>query len=254
MSGKRAIRRRGAGTASVALVLVLAGLLFAANARLAQGVDGRHPQNLAQLVAVESERAAELESEATALLGEIERFTELRGEGIEPADQARAELIAQETGRVAMTGPGLTVRLSDASPLGSLPSWVTNDDLVVHQQDLQAVINALWAGGAEAMGLQDQRVIATSGFRCVGNVLLLHGRRYSPPYTVRAIGDPEQLETALYAAPDVQVYLEYVTAVGLGWSVTVEEQVALPAYTGPLELRYAGVPPGVDPFDPGGST
>ncbi len=56
------------------------------------------------------------------------------------------------------------------------------DDLVVHQQDVQAVVNALWAGGADAVQVMDQRLLSTSAVRCVGNTLLLNGRVYSPPY------------------------------------------------------------------------
>ena len=55
------------------------------------------------------------------------------------------------------------------------------------------MVNALWSGGAEAMQIMDQRVIATSAVRCVGNTLILQGRVYSPPYTITAIGDPERL-------------------------------------------------------------
>ena len=135
----------------------------------------------------------------------------------------------------------MTVTLTDASPTAPRPPWATPNDLVIHQQDLQAVINALWAGGAEAMTLQDQRVIATSAFRCVGNVLLLHGRHYSPPYVVRAIGDPELLESALLADAQVQLYLEYVEAVGLGWSVNVEAELHLPAHGDVLALTHAEV-------------
>ena len=80
-------------------------------------------------------------------------------------------------------------------------------DLVVHQQDVQAVMNALWAGGAEAMSLQDQRVVSTSAFRCVGNVLCLQGRLYSPPYVIRAIGDPDAMIGRARRDPSVQTYL-----------------------------------------------
>ena len=52
----------------------------------------------------------------------------------------------------------------------------------MHQQDIQAVVNALWAGGAEAMTIQGQRVISTTGIKCVGNTVVLHGVPYSPPY------------------------------------------------------------------------
>src|SRR5690625_6014343 len=74
-------------------------------------------------------------------------------------------------------------------------SGVEADDLVVHQQDMEAYINALWAGGAEAMMLQDQRVVNGSSFRCAGNTLLLEGRVYSPPFVITAIGDPEELRS-----------------------------------------------------------
>ncbi|EUA56665.1 hypothetical protein I553_8717 [Mycobacterium xenopi 4042] len=52
---------------------------------------------------------------------------------------------------------------------------------MVHQQDIEAVLNALWSAGAEAIQMQDQRIIATSAPRCVGNTLLLNGRTYSRP-------------------------------------------------------------------------
>ena len=80
-------------------------------------------------------------------------------------------------------GPGLTVTLDDAPERRDrLGGHATPNDLVVHQQDIQAVVNALWAGGAEAMTIQGQRVIATTGIKCVGNTVVLHGVPYSPPY------------------------------------------------------------------------
>ena len=99
-------------------------------------------------------------------------------------------------------------------------------------------MNALWAGGAEAMAVQGHRVVSTTGVRCVGNVLHIQGRIYSPPFRVEAIGDPEQLRTSLIASEGVQIYLQYVDAVGLGWSVE-ETGLELPAYSGSLSLRHA---------------
>lgn len=249
--GRRAARRRGLGSVSVALVLILAGVLFATNARLAGGVDARQPQDLPDLLEVEQARLAELEDEASGLQAEIDRYTDAQTDESDVGDPAMSELVAQAAGRRDVTGPGLTVSLSDAAANAPRPSWVTDDDLVVHQQDLQAVINALWAGGAEAMTLQNERVISTSAFRCVGNVLSLHGRLYSPPYVVQAIGDPELLERALFASPEVQTYLGYVEMIGLGWSVSSSERLELPAYSRTLELRYATVPDDVDPLDLG---
>jgi uncharacterized protein YlxW (UPF0749 family) len=111
----------------------------------------------------------------------------------------------------------------------------------VHQQDVQAVVNALWSGGAEAMMLQDQRVISTSAVRCVGNTLILQGRVYSPPYTITAIGDAGQLRAALDSSPEVTIYRQYVDALGLGYDLTSRASVTMPAYAGSLDLVHATV-------------
>ena len=112
------------------------------------------------------------------------------------------------------------------------------DDLVVHQQDVQAVVNALWAGGAEAMQIMDQRVISTSAVRCVGNTLILQGRVYSPPFLVTAIGDPDAMQRALDADANVKVYRQYVEVpAGLrDWTASHD---LLPAYDGSLDLDHA---------------
>jgi uncharacterized protein YlxW (UPF0749 family) len=83
-----------------------------------------------------------------------------------------------------------------------------------------------------------ERVVATTAVRCVGNTLLLHGRVYSPPFIVRAIGDPTQLRRALAADPSVQVFQQYVAAYGLRYRAT-PGHLDMPAYDGPLELSHA---------------
>jgi len=242
-----AVRRAARGTLSVALVLALSSAMFAANARLAHGSEQRHPQDLADLARVEEDRVSRLQSQVGALRTEVDRLTQEQGRlnGLQLGSPGPSSDLA--AGTTAVTGPGITVRLTDAPASAPHPSSVRPDDLVVHQQDLQAVINALWAGGAEAMSLMDQRVISTSAFQCIGNVLSLHGRRYSPPYVVRVIGDPQKLRAALAASPAIQIYLEYVAAVGLGWQVTTaQDPLTLPAYEGLNDLSYAHVPDGTE--------
>ncbi|MHA3946203.1 DUF881 domain-containing protein [Cellulomonas bogoriensis] len=229
----------------VVVVLALAGFLFVANARIQGGVDARHPQDLPSLVQTELDRAEDLAEQVEELRSEVDRLTDASTSAHPLPDNGMVELAA---GRVGLSGPGLTVTLTDAPAHTPQPDWVVNDDLVVHQQDLQAVINALWAGGADAMTLQGQRVVSTTAFRCVGNVLLLHGRHYSPPYVVQAIGDPQELQASLMASNAVQRYLDYVDIVGLGWSTTVEDEVEAPPFEGGLELRHASVPDGVPLF------
>ncbi len=217
---------------AVAVVAFIAGILFATSATLFAGIDDGRPRDLRGLVAEESERLEErnqvveqLRSEVTTLEGSFDVVV------AEP-DPAVAAAVGLEGAR----GPGVTVTLADAPSTSSSDNF---DDLVVHQQDLQSVVNALWAGGAEAISIQGQRIVATSAVRCVGNVLLLHGRTYSPPYRIEAIGEPEEMTDAVEADPGVRLYQQYVDAYGLGWSLTQEEGLDLPAYTGTRTLSYA---------------
>ena len=151
-------------------------------------------------------------------------------------------LLAPHVGTRAVQGPALTVALTDSNrSMANLPPSIRPDDLVVHQQDVQAVVNALWRGGAEAMMIQDQRVIATSAVRCVGNTLILQGRVYSPPYVISAIGKIDALTEALDKDPQVTIYKEWVDAVGLGYRVTTEAKATFPAYSGPVSQSVAKV-------------
>ena len=93
---------------------------------------------------------------------------------------------------------------------GNYPAGVDPDDLVVHQQDVQSVVNAMWAGGAEAMSIMDVRVISTSAVRCVGNTLLLDGQVFSPPFKITAIGEPTAMHNALESAEGVRQFRDAV--------------------------------------------
>src|SRR5690606_12988001 len=151
------------------------------------------------------------------------------------------ELAALEDpfGLVARSGPGVTVTLTDAprDDNGRYPSGASPDDLVVHQQDVQSVLNAMWAGGAEAVAMQDQRIVATSAPRCIRNTLLLHGRTYSPPYVVTALGDPARLQAALDAEPGICIYKQYAARYQLGYTQQASEDLSVPAYTGSSSAR-----------------
>jgi uncharacterized protein YlxW (UPF0749 family) len=116
---------------------------------------------------------------------------------------AGANLLA---GLVPVRGGGLRVVLDDStrktSPTGNV------DDLVIHSQDIQAVVNALWLAGAEAIAVNDERLVSSSAVLCVGNTLLLNGTVHSPPYRVVAIGasrdrfEADSLVRALHADAD----------------------------------------------------
>jgi uncharacterized protein YlxW (UPF0749 family) len=229
----------------VPVVAMLAGLLFTTTATTANGTDLRNDRRpeLTGLIAERKRQVAGEEARAADLRRDIDRQTgNLAGSDARVADQrARADRERAGAGLVALHGPGLTVRLNDAPRRadGSRPAGARPDDLVVHQQDVQAVVNALWAGGGEAMTIMGVRIITTSAVRCVGNTLLLDGRVYSPPFVITAIGDPDRLRRALDAAPGVRLFRQAAADFGLGYEVKVEADVTVPAYDGSIALRSA---------------
>jgi uncharacterized protein YlxW (UPF0749 family) len=229
-------------TLGVFVVLVAAGLLFAVSAVTARGTQLRSDRSDAVALArSEQARYAQQLAQLKALRREVDERTReaAGGDATVKALRQRGDALAPHAGLAAESGPAIQVVLDDAPRRSTLPSGVTADDLVVHQQDVQAVVNALWLGGAEAMMLMDQRVISTSAVRCVGNTLLLQGQVYSPPYRITAIGDPVKLRNALDDSAALQIYREFSKVFGLGWGVTDQGDQTFPAFTGSLDLRYA---------------
>lgn len=226
----------------VPIAFALAGVLFATSAEVSHGTDLRSAgdTSLPDLIRAQQRQVAISTGRVDALRRSVDALSTPQAAGdkqVDALNRASAAL-ALMAGTQAVRGPALTVTLDDAH-LASVPQGFTGDDLVVHQQDVQAVVNALWAGGAEAMMLQDQRVISTSAVRCVGNTLILQGRVYSPPYTVTAIGDTTRMRQALNRSSAVTIYREYVDALGLGYQVVGHRSTTLPAYDGSVDLTHA---------------
>lgn len=240
--------RRQVWQALVAVTALVAGMLFVSSARTARGTDLRSArgQRLAELIASQQRRVEGLEATAARLREQVEDATDAAALGDARVAELSAanDALAVPVGLSALRGPGLHVTLDDAprlAPGEQRPGNPSPDDLVVHEQDVLAVINALWAGGADAVAVMGDRIIGTSAVRCVGNTLLLHGKVYSPPFVVEAIGDPALLQRALDESAGVQHFLSFVAAYGVGFAVTEVDEVAVPAYDGALTFGSAEV-------------
>ncbi len=237
-------RRLTGWAAIVPLVAAGAGLMFATSAQTSQGTDLRSSgrSDLVDVVRAQDRAVRQRAAVVQQLQDQVDSLTAEAAPGSAAVARLRTESakLAPTVGTQAVTGPALTVSLDDAKrTAASLPKGYTADDIVVHQQDVQAVVNALWAAGAEAMMLQDQRVISTSAVRCVGNTLILQGRVYSPPYVIQAIGDLPAMRDALDRSAQVTIYRQYADLLGLGYDVTSKGQASFPAYAGSLRLANA---------------
>jgi uncharacterized protein YlxW (UPF0749 family) len=238
-------REGAAWAALVPVVALAAGLLFATSSQTAQGTDlrGGEATELSALIPARGDVVAAQEDQLAALQAQVQALTDQAASrnGDVAAARDAGQAGALSAGLVALTGPGVEITLDDAPrrPDGALPIGARPDDVVIHQSDVQAVVNAVWASGADAVAIMDQRLIATSAVRCVGNVLLLQGRTYSPPFVVTAIGDAGAIRAQLAASPQVQVFRQAVEDYGLGFAVQDRGEITLPAYDGPPAMEYA---------------
>ena len=216
----------------VLAVTVASGLLFSVSALN----ERRHPaatSDLATLVRTRQEQVRQLETEVSSLDAAIEGFS--------PAQSGTAAEDAFTAGSTRpVSGPGVQITLSDA-PAGQVPAGATPDDLVIHQQDIEDTMNALWSGGAEAMTVQGVRVTDRTVIRCIGNVILVDGTSFSPPYVIQAIGDPAALHAAVASNPRMVNYQAYVAQYGLGWDMQTKDALSFAPATTSLTVNYATV-------------
>lgn len=235
VSARRRRSRRLRTSASVGVVTLASGLLFSLSAMSAR--QGSLPQDagLVGLVRHQQQTVDQMMSGNQDLQAQIDAL--VADSAATPAPTPTSVL---QLSSVAVTGPGLTVTLTDA-PSDPVPDGARPDDLVVHQQDIEDVMNALWKGGAEAMTVQGKRVNGRTVIRCIGNVILVDGARFSPPYVVSAIGDPQAMQAALSSDERIEIYLQYVARYQLGWDVDVERALRFDAVTQDPGIKFAQV-------------
>jgi uncharacterized protein YlxW (UPF0749 family) len=225
------------------VAVLLSGALFAVSALNSGGTDlrpGRYT-DLASLVRTESREYDALGDRLSKLNDEVDALTAAVDNSQVRQLRARTRALEAPAGLVEQAGPGVTVVLTDAPADVAESSQQNPNLLVVHQQDIQAVVNAMWKGGATAVTVQGQRLVTTTGIKCIGNSVQLQGKPYSQPYTISGVGDPTALSAAIAADDYLGLYRSDAAEpdIAVGWQETLEERVVAPAYDGLLDITYA---------------
>ena len=237
--GKGGAHARDHWPLAVIAIFALSGFLFIASAKTSNGSDLRPAgDDVASLLKERSGRIDDLRIEAGSLRKNIDQLSKSVDDKDLKKQLDRADKLRDVTGLSKVVGPGIRVTLTDAPSTVEVPG-LDPRNLVVHQQDLQAFVNALWSGGAEAVTLQGERLISTTGIKCVGSTVVLDGVPYSPPYKIEAIGDQAGLDYALSTSSDVTVYSRYVKSYGLGLEVEKLDRLTAKPYAGAVGLKYA---------------
>lgn len=136
-------------------------------------------------------------------------------------------------GLTEVTGPGVIVTLSDSKKEAS--SVLNPSALLVHDVDILGVVNELKNAGAEAISINNQRIVPSTGITCRGNIIDINGEKVGVPFEIKAIGLPEQL--AGLSRPGG--YLELLRNASVGAELKKYNNITIPKYTGVIDYDYA---------------
>lgn len=234
------LRRWLRGPVVTTAALAAAGGFFLSAAVLTgrESAEARHSRH-DELVALVESRHEHVEALEERLEGLRQRLAAAE-QAADPAGGLRqaVEDAERAAGLRALSGPGIRLRLDDAKsdcPTGD-PA-----DCRIRDRDLQAAVNAVFAAGAEAVAINDERIVATSAIRNAGAAVLVNYHVLGPPYEIEAIGEPETLATGVRRSEFGADFAVWTERYGLEFDMETVEELALPAYGGSLRTREAEI-------------
>lgn len=177
-----------------------------------------------------------------AELQEAEKtLEEERSKALENDDssaQKEEELKVNNTylGLTDVSGKGITITLTDNQTVTTTTAVGNISDYVIHDIDLMSIINELKNAGAEAISINEQRIVPTSSIVCIGNVARINGERIGAPFVIKAIGMQDMLYENLERPGGYLDELE--NRYGIGVEVKKDNNVVIAKYTGVLSFEY----------------
>lgn len=255
LPGRPPLRRAAAVAAAVLAGLIL--VTAAGEARRSAPALAKTRADLADQVRQRTAQVSGLQRQVSQLSA---RLAQLRQNGLSGSSAGRAlaaELASLQlaAGSSAVSGPAVRVTLSNARTAASPTDPAAQDNGgQVLDTDLQHVVNALWASGAEAIAVNDQRVTALTSIRAAGQAIVVDFRPVDPPYVVTALGDPDTLQQSFVSSSTAATLRTYSQAYGLGFAVKALSSATLPASAAPaLSAAHPGPPPAASPSSGGSS-
>ncbi len=223
---------------SLLLVCALLGFVVSIQFKSVQFNNGSSTparyEELQKMYLAEQEKNASLQDQITQMQTTINSYREsieqtgTAYKGME-ADLLRAENLA---GLTDVYGPGITITLSDAK---NTDPTVPPEYFIIHDSDVRSLVNELLAAGAEAISINDERVVSTTAIRCVGPVIIVNNSRSSTPFVIKAIGDSATLESAINMTGGV---LSELRQWNIGVAIQKSSRIDMKAYSGSVTFKH----------------
>lgn len=229
---------------SLTVVCVISGILLMSLIHTNRTIVTEAAENpnadLIEIINRLEEETAFLEDQLNDQRNRIDSLHEdrIQGQGQLADLQITLSWLRSQASLTEVTGPGVIVILDDnaenaAAAKASDPLSFDPESFIIHDKDLLYLINDLRMGGAEAIAINNQRIVSSSDIRCVGTVILVNSTRLAPPYEIKAIGNPEVLS---YHVENGQSF-PWLKSKDFPVKISMELSLHLPPYKG----RYAFV-------------
>lgn len=222
---------------SIAVVCLILGIMLAIQYRASEGTyeesirPGRNQDLTIKLNNVTEER----DSLANEVVDLREKLSNIRKNNQAMADlQEELQKANMAAGLIPISGPGVVVTLNDSTR--TLQAGEDPNPLLVHDEDILKITNELKASGAEAISVNNERVVSMSEIRCAGTTILINSSKIAPPFVIKAIGDPDILQSGLLIKGG---YLESLKFYGIQTQVQKSKNVEIPAYNGVMKFIYS---------------
>lgn len=217
------------GPYAIALICVVLGIMLAVQFRTTQSIQSSPKY---QRVEDLTQRLIQTEKERNALMDQIR---DLRQSTVGEAGVKEMEYIRLFAGLVPLQGAGVIITVDDTRSAG--PAGGKNPNLfLIKDEDLLKILNELRAADAEAISINNQRLVATSEIRTAGPYISINNMSFAAPFEIKAIGDPTTLENALKLRGGV---IETIQFWGIQVSVKQQPNVEIPAFKGAFRFNYA---------------
>lgn len=217
------------GQPSIALVCVVLGIMLAVQFRATQDI-----RSSLQFQRVEdlTQRLIQVEKERNSLLEQVRELKQSTDADVTSKD---IESIKIGAGLVPLQGTGVIITLDDTK--SSAPPGSKNPNLyLIRDEDILKVLNELRAAGAEAIAINNQRLVASSEIRTAGPFVSINNQNFAAPFEIKAIGDPATLESALKIRGGVIETLQFW---GIQVAVKQQENIQIPAFKGTFRFNHA---------------
>ncbi|NPV30358.1 MAG: DUF881 domain-containing protein [Firmicutes bacterium] len=199
-------------------------------------------ENLVAMIQTQERIIKRLEAEIEEKRASLARSQEALAAGEAELQNLQNKLreLKVQAGLVEVEGPGIVVFLDDnrkgaEAAQAKNPGQFQAEDFLIHDKHILYIINELRVGGAEAISVNDQRIVTSSDIRCVGPMILVNTTRLAPPYVVKAIGNPDSLARVLEAPES-----EYNILKMAGFPVNLEKHpnIVIPPYKGSYQFTF----------------